>query len=392
MGTLKPSGGKNCQNSKWSSVLGNIGYRAREWERVEIQRRHHVSHPMAVLQGHTYMVQMRCTVVVPSSSSRLQKPLKTFESMKRYVLDWSLRATHSARNARGCSGPPKIQKSKTAPCEFTMLSEMEHETHPRRRRRKRENTVDVDTIPSLEPYRREVVAQQPTTFGHRPLSALRMFNPCTMDTSRHRFNSASNTNVNKPVPKHKVRKIWRGAPSELKSPGTRFRTRVHMKKGAPGLSALMLKALLHEGKSKGELARGLVGTEQTGRKTKAHVTTNSHDIADEYFRSLNTRHIADAGRGGRASEQNLSNISSPSLWREPDSTENKYQGKLNASGQTCSSRCGAGNDAVRVQGSSPGEVDLRRLFSLDVSLPSTVVDYTARKCSPVLCEFSGVWN
>lgn len=49
------------------------------------------------------------------------------------------------------------------------------------RRRYRANT-DVDTMADLEPYQREILMQRPTTFGHRPNSASRMFSP-SMATS-----------------------------------------------------------------------------------------------------------------------------------------------------------------------------------------------------------------
>lgn len=39
----------------------------------------------------------------------------------------------------------------------------------------RRRDVDIDTMTDLEPYRREMLMQRPTTFGHRPNSASRMF-------------------------------------------------------------------------------------------------------------------------------------------------------------------------------------------------------------------------
>lgn len=91
------------------------------------------------------------------------------------MLAWALRAGNNPAEY-GCSKPPAA----------AVLAEEPAPT-PRRRRRslgnKDQRDCDVETMVNLEPYRREIVAEQSTTFGHRPLSASRMFNPSTMATS-----------------------------------------------------------------------------------------------------------------------------------------------------------------------------------------------------------------
>ncbi|CAN0023658.1 unnamed protein product, partial [Sphacelaria rigidula] len=104
-----------------------------------------------------------------------EKSVRDFARKKRDVLAWALRAGNNPAEY-GCSKPPAA----------AVLAEEPAPT-PRRRRRslgnKDQRDCDVETMVNLEPYRREIVAEQSTTFGHRPLSASRMFNPSTMATS-----------------------------------------------------------------------------------------------------------------------------------------------------------------------------------------------------------------
>ncbi|CAM9192548.1 unnamed protein product [Discosporangium mesarthrocarpum] len=59
------------------------------------------------------------------------------------------------------------------------------ELYPVQTATSRARNLDIEMIPDLEPYRREFMAQKPISFGHRPRSASRMFNPTTMATSCH---------------------------------------------------------------------------------------------------------------------------------------------------------------------------------------------------------------
>lgn len=114
----------------------------------------------------------------------------------------------------------------------------------RRRLNQNRVDVDVDTLPNLEPYRREVAALKPITFGHRPVSASRMFNPSTMMTS---FGSSSCSATHNCAQK--------GGGGGGASTGVRNKPRQFPLKRAsreaprvpgrvPGLSAPMLKELL----------------------------------------------------------------------------------------------------------------------------------------------------
>ena len=180
----------------------------------------------------------------PPFSSRLcairQKPFREFSRKKQQLLAWSLRdPAASGQKQRKRSAENEIRRSKTVPsrlgdigADICLITPLES-SHRRRNRL----DVDVDTVPNLEPYRREVAALQPITFGHRPVSASRMFNPSTMTTS------CGSTSCSQ--------KVWggrTGAPNKPRRFPLKRARRSEAKRTlpgrVPGLSAPMLKELL----------------------------------------------------------------------------------------------------------------------------------------------------
>ena len=113
---------------------------------------------------------------------------------------------------------------------------------------------DIDSFVNLEPYRREVVAQRPTTFGHRPASASRMFNPSALVTS-------SPVNGRAIFGSH----IFCSRKAEPKETRIKYATKATARRGkkrrALGLSAPMLKELLC-GKNQ-DHKRGVLATDTT---------------------------------------------------------------------------------------------------------------------------------
>ncbi|CAM9262855.1 unnamed protein product [Scytosiphon promiscuus] len=121
-----------------------------------------------------------------------EKPFRDLSRKRRNLLAWSLRAASPsdravAQGKAGQERKPTLRTSVTVPSDLGSVSLDEffdkEPGHPGHGCAAARSDVDIDTLPHLEPYRREVAAQQPITFGHRPLSASRMFNPCTMATS-----------------------------------------------------------------------------------------------------------------------------------------------------------------------------------------------------------------
>eukprot|EP00752_Nemacystus_decipiens_P006801 g6106.t1 len=227
--------------------------------------------------------------------------------------------------------------------------------------------VDIDTLPNLEPYRREVVAQQPITFGHRPLSASRMFNPCTMATScgiPNGRNPSTSGNVG-------GRKGWANGTRRGAS-GTQQRLRLKALKRdqarksrrTTGLSAPMLKALL---RGNNPAAAGVGGHAAAG------ATAHGGDIHEKYFdptRSDNqdspvkSKYLVVKGQ----EDVSDSSIASgrdrlhESMWGSVDPAGGRTKEDLQATWLTNSSTEGEWRER-RGLGGSVEELELRRIFS-----------------------------
>lgn len=231
--------------------------------------------------------------------------------------------------------------------------------------------IDIDTLPNLEPYRREVVAQQPITFGHRPVSASRMFNPCTMATSCG-IPSGGNTDPSGSSGVIGGRKggenITRRGASRTQRQSRPKRGRESRTRRTTGLSAPMLKALL-----KGDPQTG-------GGATASALATASDDLCDthqeNFYPSGNNNHFQDSTTRAaymvlNGGQEDLSDCSvnsnqlDESMWRSVDPAGGGLRGDLEATWLTSSSQEGLRQGQGRLGGSKEG-LELQRIFSDEV--------------------------
>lgn len=186
------------------------------------------------------------------SRSLKQKPFRDFSRKKRQLMAWSLRATPASARRPGKHLKQVIHGSSNAPRgphKDSNVEEFFEQLGQSKLQHLGCRDVDVDTLPTLAPYRREVVAQQPTTFGHRPLSASRMFNPTTMETTFNSVRAADGFGLSREMTRAGKRRA-RGPAQYILRPKARANTL-----RTPGLSAPMLKELLLLKKRPGELTK-----------------------------------------------------------------------------------------------------------------------------------------
>lgn len=315
-----------------------------------------------------------------------QKPFRDFSRKKRNLLAWSLR-TASASNLATQGKPshkpkPTKRMSRTVPCdpEFVDVYEFFNQQpkssgQPNHADRM---AIDIDTLPNLEPYRREVVAQQPITFGHRPVSASRMFNPCTMATSCGIPSGVNTDPSGSGISRRKygANITRRGASRTQRQPCPK-RGRGSRTRRTTGLSAPMLKALL-----KGETQTG-------GGTTAAAVATARGDLCDTYqenfypngnnnnnFQDSTTRAAYMVLNGGQEELSDCSvnsNHLDEGMWRSVDPAGGGMRGDLEATWFTNSSQEGLRQGQGRLGGSMEGQ-ELQRIFSDEVR--TRVVSHT----------------
>lgn len=217
--------------------------------------------------------------------------------------------------------------------------------------------IDIDTLPNLEPYRREVVAQQPITFGHRPLSASRMFNPCTMATSCGIPNGGKSGTSGHGGRKGGASGTRTGVSRTQRQPRLEKDRARRTRSRTTGLSAPMLKALLRGGTptaagsagGTGAVATALDGNvprEYSPTKAKFLVVNGQENVSDSSMNS--TQDQVDE-----------------SMWRSVDPAGGGARGDLQATWLTNASLEGERRDRGRLS-DSVEELELRRIFSDEV--------------------------
>lgn len=234
------------------------------------------------------------------------------------------------------------------------------------------------------------MAQQPITFGHRPTSASRMFNPSTMDTSCRRaeaFSYASGMiaggGTGDTGRGGRVRRYpWKGSAGKIKQQP--IMTLPPGKRGngyAPGLSAPMLKALLFRDRrcaEYGDLAR--VSSMATAEKSLPHPRTAPDCEASKTRERGDFKSSVESERGGTSSrvrsslasfchrDDGLSQTSNSNIWRSVLPSSSGDRDSLNTS-RLSSSCVGAGRERSRprdIRGQSIEEMALREIFSAEV--------------------------
>ena len=247
-------------------------------------------------------------------------------------------------------------------------------------RRRSRIDVDVDTLPNLEPYRREVAALQPITFGHRPVSASRMFNPSTMMTSFGSSSSSSSGGGGGCSASHTF--VRNGGGPKGTSTGVtkkptckarhftlkRARRDVRQVPGrVPGLSAPMLKELLlgQPRPRGGETGRGSIpaaGFADGATHRGPLLGPRGHREGGEQGSERCAR-----GPGGvvLSEEDELSDASASNVseWRSVDATGRGRRSPDAGAWLKGSSLAGLPNGKGVVGESSLEEAELRRIFS-----------------------------
>lgn len=318
------------------------------------------------------------------AASISQKPFREFSRKKRNLLAWSLRAASASNLAHQGKADHKsksIQRmSRTVPCDpeiinvadfFNQQPKSSGHPHPTDR-----VAIDIDTLPNLEPYRREVVAQQPITFGHRPVSASRMFNPCTMATSCG-IPSGGNTK-----PSASSRGIG-GRKAGTNSTRRRTQQQPRPKRGrgnttrrTTGLSAPMLKALLK-------------GDPQTGGGAAAAAVATASGLGDPHNicqdSTAKATYMVLNGQEDLSDASINSNQLDESIWRSVDPAGGGVRGDLEATWLTNSSQEGLRQGRGRLVGSME-ELELQRIFSDEVE--TRQISHTDRYVCPldIVCE------
>ncbi|CAM9184466.1 unnamed protein product [Ectocarpus sp. 4 AP-2014] len=230
-----------------------------------VERRTNEEWHMMQLNKNPSLVHLTSADVPRTASFMVdtKKPFREFSRKKRNLLAWSLHAASTSDAAAQATANkthmPTRRLSSTVPSDLNgtdigELFNMEQGVSGRVLHPTDRVEVDVDTLPTLEPYRREVVAQQPITFGHRPLSASRMFNPCTMATS-----CGIPSDGHPSIGGIRGRKKGGGG---HKGGSRRKRGRNSKPCRTIGLSAPMLKALLRGDTPTGDGGAGLVTASQ----------------------------------------------------------------------------------------------------------------------------------
>lgn len=228
--------------------------------------------------------------------------------------------------------------------------------------------VDIDTLPNLEPYRREVVAQQSITFGHRPSSASRMFNPCTMATScgiPSGGDSSTSGNGGR-----------KGRASSTRGGASRTQRQPHLKKGrgrkprrTTGLSAPMLKALLRGDNPTAADSGGEKAAVATVHGSDIHKVDFDLTISNNDQNSPTTSKYLVVNRRDDFSDSVNCDRLNESMWRPVDPAGGEARGELKAPWLT-NSGLGGESCEQRGLGDSVEELELRRIFSSEVGAAS----------------------
>lgn len=235
--------------------------------------------------------------------------------------------------------------------------------------------VDVDTLPTLEPYRREVVAQQPITFGHRPLSASRMFNPCTMATS-----CGITSDGHPSTGGTRGRKKSGGG---HKGGSSRKRGRNSKPRRTTGLSAPMLKALLRGDTPTGEGGGALVTAshhQQEPFEPNGNIMSRDSTPTPNYLVFGGQEDLTDSSVNSEKLDE--------SMWRSVDDPgRGEALGDLEASWLKTSSQEGLGHGRRRLGNTKEG-LELQRIFSSEVRIHTIrAVPQTINPCAPTLLEY-----
>lgn len=220
--------------------------------------------------------------------------------------------------------------------------------------------VDIDTLPNLEPYRREVVAQQPITFGHRPSSASRMFNPCTMATScgvqrgkgqngRGTGGRARETSSTRGTSKTRQQ-------SSLK----RSRDRDSKTHRTTGISPPMLKALL---KGDAEI-KPSVATASHEDETWREGCASARGKSPPESAERETYLVLD-GQEDLSDPSDSIGLVEESMWRSVDPAGGGVRGDLEATWFTNASQEGLGQGRLGLRDSVEAR-ELQRIFSAQV--------------------------
>lgn len=218
--------------------------------------------------------------------------------------------------------------------------------------------VDVDTLPTLEPYRREVVAQQPITFGHRPLSASRMFNPCTMATSCGIPSDGHHPST------EGIRGRKKGGGGH-KGGSSRKRGRNSKPRRTTGLSAPMLKALLRGDTPTGDGGAALVTASQQQQESfepNGNIVSRDSAPKPNYLVVDGQEDLTDSSVNSEKLDE--------SMWRSVDDLgRGEALGELESWLQT-SSQEGLGHGRRRLGNTKEG-LELQRIFSSEVRNQTT---------------------
>ncbi len=346
-----------------------------------------------------------------------QKPFRDFSRKKRNLLAWSLRAASAsdmaaAIAARGNeSRKPKsestirMSRSKTVPSDLGEADVADFfNPVPSHHRPPDRADIDIDTLPNLEPYRREVVAQQPITFGHRPVSASRMFNPCTMATSC----GIPQSDKSRIAGARAAAGGRKGGASGTRRGAARVKQQPRLKTGkgnkgrhhhrrSTGLSAPMLKALL-KGDPQTEGGAVLVGGGTAFGcvdSRQEHLDSCGENVARG--NDLNHANYLVADGHDELSDSSLnSDRMNGSMWRTVDPAEGGVRENLGAPWLTTSSPAGIRQGRGGL-GDSTEELELQRIFSEEVreskwnkTRPGPTTVHSARldgNCRKEACRF-----
>ncbi|CAM9113775.1 unnamed protein product [Ectocarpus sp. 13 AM-2016] len=326
-----------------------------------VERRTNEEWHMMQLNKNPSLVHLTSADVPRTASFMVdtKKPFRKFSRKKRNLLAWSLRAA-SASDAAGQATANKTHMatrrlSTTVPSDLggTDIGElfnMEQGVSGRVLHPTDRVEVDVDTLPTLEPYRREVVVQQPITFGHRPLSASRMFNPCTMATSYGIPSDGHQPSTGG------IRGRMKGGCGH-RGGSSRKRGRNSKPRRTTGLSAPMLKALLRGDTPTGEGGAALVTASQQQQEPfepNENIVSRDSDPKPNYLELDGQEDLTDSSGNSEKLDE--------SKWRSADDLgRGGALGELGSWLQT-SSQEGLGHGRRRLGNTKEGQ-ELHRIFS-----------------------------